>query len=164
MPRVVLGAPKGGGANRGSLDVLSLGAGGSVVVGFAPFEIIDEPGPDFTVFENAFRYGGRVFAEPGRVDVSADGTNWTAFPCDTTATGNPGCAGKTPTLCTEDNGLSDLDPTVSGGDSFDLASIGLTSARYVRITDVSRADCDTSVDTAGFDLDAVSLVHSARIP
>ncbi len=164
LPGVVLGAPKGGGTNQGSLDVLSLGAGGSIVLSFAPFDIIDGPGADFTVFENAFQYGAQVFAEPGRVAVSADGTHWTEFPCDPKAAGYPGCAGKTPTLCTDDNGVSDADASVSGGDSFDLAAVGVASARFVRVTDASRADCDSGVESAGFDLDAVSLVHSARIP
>lgn len=160
LPKVVLGPPAGGGETKGSLDVLSLGAGGSIVLGFAPHVIVDGPGADFIVFENAFRYGAQVFAEPGRVEVSEDGKTWVAFPCDAAAAGHAGCAGKTPTLATPENKLSDTNPATAGGDAFDLSSIGVARARFVRITDISRADCDAGVDNAGFDLDAVSIVHA----
>jgi hypothetical protein len=50
-----------------------------------------------------------------------------------------------------------LDPSVSGGDPFDLAEIGVARARYVRITD--RVD---QVGLSGvFDLDAVGVIHSS---
>ena len=48
-----------------------------------------------------------------------------------------------------------MDPESSGGDFFDLAELGLTSARYVRIRDLSGEGAAPSV---GFDLDAVGLV------
>jgi hypothetical protein len=54
LPNVVLGPPKGLGETDGSLDVASLGNGGSITLGFAPSAIVDGPGPDFIVFENAF--------------------------------------------------------------------------------------------------------------
>jgi hypothetical protein len=50
-----------------------------------------------------------------------------------------------------------LDAEVSGGDAFDLADVGLASARFVRVRDVSRAGAAPS---AGFDLDAVGVVHA----
>jgi hypothetical protein len=74
FPGIVLGPPKGYGVARGSMDVLSLGQGGSIVLGFTPRTIIDGPGPDFVVFENPFWVGGSedsVFAELGRIAVSA---------------------------------------------------------------------------------------------
>ena len=70
MPGIVEGPPVGGGADHGSTDVVSLGCGGSIVVGFAPNAIVDGPGPDFIVFENPFVIGGNasdVYAEPGEV-------------------------------------------------------------------------------------------------
>src|SRR5436305_8283476 len=57
-PSLVLSGPRGGGTSQGSLDVYNLGVGGSITVAFDQFaqaeDITDLPGPDFTVFENAF--------------------------------------------------------------------------------------------------------------
>jgi hypothetical protein len=47
------------------------------------------------------------------------------------------------------------DPATSGGESFDLAEVGLTEARFVRVVD--RADLAGFNGT--FDLDAIALVH-----
>src|SRR5262245_7229907 len=58
FPQIVYGEPHGGGARQGSLDVLSLGAAGEIVVGFGANAIVDGPGVDFIVFENAFYVGG----------------------------------------------------------------------------------------------------------
>ena len=56
------------------------------------------------------------------------------------------------------NGVDPLDPSVSGGDHYDLADFGVSEARYVRITD--RVDL-VGVDGV-FDLDAVRSAASAR--
>jgi hypothetical protein len=160
LPQVVLGPPKGKGVTSGSLDVLSLGKGGSIELGFGGV-IHDGDGPDFVVFENAFWPGGEpaaVFAELGEVSVSSDGSDWRAFPCDSSGDGNgnfAGCAGFTPTLEYDAGAGLPLDPTLSGGDVFDLAELGLASVRFVRVTDVSYAGVAPS---AGFDLDAVGVV------
>ena len=162
LPGVVLGPPDGRGELQGSLDVLSLGKGGSIVLGFGALGIVDGDGPDFVVFENAFWPSGDptlVFAEPGEVSVSEDGTDWHAFECDAAGDGMgrfAGCAGVTPTLEYDVNRAVPLDPTLSGGDAFDLADVGLARARFVRITDVSNAG---STPSAGFDLDAVGIVN-----
>ena len=162
LPGVVLGPPKGKGLTAGSLDVLSLGKGGSIVLGFEPFAIVDGDGTDLVVFENPFWPGGdsaAVYAELGEVSVSADGVDWIAFPCDTAGDGAgnfPGCAGFTPTLEYDAAAVAPLDPAVTGGDAFDLAEVGLASVRYVRVTDVSDAGASPS---AGFDLDAVGVVQ-----
>lgn len=152
----VLGPPHGAGADGGNVaDVLSLGAGGEIVLGFDG-SIVDGDGPDFTVFENAFDYGSRVFAEYGEVSVSADGTSWVVFPCappDDVAA----CAGKTPVFANPDTGVSAFDPTVSGGDAFDLAQVGVSAARYVRIRDLETIA--PSQNDGGFDLDAVAALH-----
>jgi len=165
LPGVVLGAPRGGGEQAGSLDVLSLGRGGSIVLGFAPFAIVDGDGDDFVVFENAFWPGGdaaAVFAEPGEVSVSEDGETWSTFPCD--AAGDRlghffGCAGVTPTEKYDASAMVPLDPTTTGGDGFDLAVVGLARARFVRILDVGGMGVAPS---AGFDLDAVGVVDAER--
>src|SRR5271169_3716372 len=83
LPGIVLGPPYGGGETQGSLDVLSLGNNGVIVLGFDPPVICDGPGPDLTVFENPFHVGsptGLVFAEYGIVAVSQDGVHFMTFP------------------------------------------------------------------------------------
>jgi hypothetical protein len=162
LPDVVLGPPQGGGLLGGSLDVLSLGVGGEIVVSFGEREIIDGAGPDFIVFENPFWPGGdptAVFYELGEVSVSSDGQIWHTFACDTRGTGQgrfPGCAGFTPTEVYDAFEVLPLDPELTGGDAFDLADLGLARARYVRIRDLSSSGEGM---TAGFDLDAVGLIH-----
>lgn len=167
LPDVVLGPPSGRGLTAGSLDVLSLGEGGSIDLGFGDRVIEDGEGADFVVFENAFWPGGdrsAVFAELGEVSVSDDGDTWVAFPCDTAGDGAgsfPGCAGWSPTLEYDASALVPLDPALSGGDAFDLAELGLATARFVRITDRSSGG---SPPSAGFDLDAVGVVHEGAAP
>jgi hypothetical protein len=156
MPDVVLGPPRGAGCCAGSLDVVALGDGGAIELGFGGAGIADGPGIDFVVFENPFWVGGdpaTVFAEPATVEVSEDGSSWHAYACTATEAPWGGCAGWHPVLL--DGGLETLDPTSSGGDGFDLAAVGLERARFVRVTD--RADVG---GLAGiFDLDAVGIVH-----
>jgi hypothetical protein len=165
LPDVVLGPPQGKGLEAGSLDVLSLGKGGSIVLGFGSRTIIDVEGPDFVVFENAFFPSGdatAVFAEVGVVSVSEDGLTFLEFPCDAEGDGAgrfEGCAGWSPTLAYDPNTAVPLDPSVSGGDAFDLADVGLASARFVRVTDRSNAG---AAPTAGFDLDAIGVVRLER--
>jgi hypothetical protein len=162
LPDVVLGPPSGRGVLSGSLDVLSLGKGGSIVLGFGEQRIADREGADFVVFENAFYPGGDptlVFAEPGAVSVSEDGAEWFEFECDAAGDGMgrfAGCAGVTPALEYDANANVPLDPALSGGDGFDLADVGLSRARFVRVADASNAG---SAPSAGFDLDAVGIVH-----
>ncbi len=155
MPDVVFGPPLGGGTLQGSLDVVSLGNGGVITVAFDGNAIVDGPGPDFIVFENPFETAGGVFAELATVAVSDDGHSWHSFPCDATEAPYGTCAGHTPVLANGD--LGPLEPESAGGDAFDLAALGLTQARYVRITD--RADLD-GLDGV-FDLDAVGIVNAA---
>lgn len=162
LPDVVLGPPRGQGRAAGSLDVLSLGAGGEIVLGFGELAIADGPGPDLVVFENAFYPDGNpasVFAEPGEVALSEDGESFVEFACDPEpdARGRfSGCAGNTPTEEYDVDTMTPLDPAETGGDAFDLAELGLARARYVRIRDRSQTG---SGNNAGFDLDAVGLVH-----
>jgi hypothetical protein len=148
----------------GSMDpreICSLGRGGEIIVGFINRVIIDEPGDDFVVLENAFRYGrGRLFAEPGEVSVSTDGVTWATFACDSLET-LAGCAGTAPVDATQRIG----EPT-GGGDRFDLATIGADSVRWVRIRDRTGAIIDNpqhpSYDPTltGFDLDAIVAIHA----
>src|SRR5262245_43986588 len=84
FPQPILGPPKGGGCCAGSTDVVSLGDGGTVTVQFEGNAIVDGPGPDFIVFENAFNAGGNPqspYAELAAVEVSDDGIQWVGFSC-----------------------------------------------------------------------------------
>lgn len=153
LPDVVLGAPIGGG-QRGSLDVVSLGEGGSIVLGFDE-TIVDGPGIDLLVFENAFV----GWPETGEVAVSEDGETWVPFPCDALDRegGFPGCAGVNNVWSTPDNGIDPTDPEAAGGDAFDLADVGVARARFVRITDTGANAYEAT--NGGFDLDAVAIVN-----
>lgn len=149
-------------------EILSLGLGGRIVLAFTDNLIIDGPGADFTVFENAFirQFGpaaGLPFAEPARVAVSRDGITFVAFPFDSLTL--KGLAGVTPT-----NGCADpTHPDSAGGDSFDLADLGIDSVRFVELVDVTSLIKDNpnhpywDPTLSGFDLDAVVAVHSAPV-
>jgi hypothetical protein len=161
MPDVVLGPP------GGLSDVASLGCEGMIVLEFGEPGIVDGPGADFIVFENAF---SEDFPEPGEIAVSEDGLTWHVFACEPISL--DGCAGVSPTLALPGSGIDPTDPEVAGGDAFDLAALAEPLARvsFVRIRDRSREHwdavgelsyCDPGNQGAGgFDLDAVSAVHA----
>lgn len=180
MPGIVEGPPVGGGTDHGSTDVVSLGSGGSIVVSFAPNAIVDGPGPDFIVFENPFWIAGdpsNPYAEPGEVSVSDDGESWTPFPCtptvdpeakDGTGVAPPygTCGGWQIVYSAPGNGISPVDPAVAGGLALDLADVGMTHARYIKIVDKTQENCpaeDPKPNTNGFDLDAIAIVN-AELP
>ena len=153
-----LGPPQGGGLSRGSLDVLSLGVGGSIVIDLG-LEVADGPGIDLIVFENPFFAGGNPdepFEEFGEVSVSLDREMWHTFSC-VPETSKLGCAGWNPVLPFEYVLGERLDIERTGGDGFDLAELGVRAMRYVRIVDLSATGEGV---TGGFDLDAVGWVES----
>jgi hypothetical protein len=161
FPEIIYGDPKGGGEIRGSLDVLSLGMGGEIVVGFGGNGIVDGDGVDFIVFENAFYVGENPthpWADLGEVAVSDDGVTWTTYPCDTTAYPFTGCAGWHAVDANDTAGISSFDPAVAGGDQFDLKDIGVSQARLLRIRDKGTS---SAAPSAGFDLDAAAIVNQA---
>lgn len=159
-PTRALGGPRGGGFNSGSLDMVVLGVGGSLTLGF-DVTISDGPGADLTVSENGFATAGGVFAEVAFVEVSTDGLNFARFPTRYAGPAGPlppfgsspmgtfgGLCGGLPVLANVlGNSLDPLDPVVSGGDSFDLAELAgdplvqaglvdLAQVHYVRIVDL----------------------------
>lgn len=172
LPDNVLGEPDGAYSSSPAAErhwVLSLGAGGEVVLGFDR-PIVDGPGADFVVFENSFWIRDNpdeVWAELGEVSVSEDGETWHTFECskEPTKPGRwPGCAGWTPTKSYDPQAVVPLDPEVTGGDAFDLADLGLADlgverVRYVRIRDMLD-NTNSQAENVGFDLDAVGVVHA----
>ncbi|MCC6159630.1 MAG: hypothetical protein IT350_16380 [Deltaproteobacteria bacterium] len=206
-PDNVLGPPAGFGAyapQAGPDELLSLGEGGSITLKMGR-EILDGAGPDFVVFENLLYWGGEftnAYTEAAIIEVSEDGLTWTRFPFDFVADGPKGpldvpdtvpgnfigFAGIEPTNANCDpNGdglyndmIDPLDPSVSGGDLFDLADIGIAAARYVRIIDTGHAERAPGTETydedgdlvtdggnllpayegiQGFDLDAIAVLN-----
>jgi hypothetical protein len=160
LPQIIYGPPVGSGLGEGSLDVLTLGGGGEIAIGFGSNAIVDGPGLDFILFENPFDIDGDPedpYAEPGVVSVSDDGETWVSFPCHKESFPYTGCAGWHPVLSNPDNGISPFDPVHAGGDAFDLADIGVARARYVRIVDVSFRG---STPYEGFDLDAAVILNA----
>jgi hypothetical protein len=161
-----------GPARETSFDIVCLGRGGEITMVFAG-GIGNGPGWDFAVFENSF---SDTFLELAYVEVSSDGIHFFQFPSDSLTPGPVG-------------GFGSLDPTdVNGlagkyrqgwGTPFDLAELAyigpelnVNRIRYVRIVDVvgDGGDVDTSGDviydpyptvgSAGFDLDAVGVIHA----
>ncbi len=156
LPCVVLGPPIGGGDGGGSLDVLSLGEAGEIVLALRDTDIVDGPGPDLIVFENPFT----GFSETGAVAVSMDGETWDEWPCANDELADfPGCAGVSPVFSNPDNGIDPTDAAAAGGDAFDLAERGLSRARFVRIRDTGWNVYGGN--SGGFDLDAIAAVNRA---
>lgn len=125
------------------------------------------------------------FAEPGIVEVSDDGVTFTAFPYD------PAALAQVTTICSDRSliaalhGLAGLTPSFTGnwtvaddpavfdaaapggvsghgGDAFDLATVGLARARFVRITDPNLAIGPPGA-SEGFDLDAIVALHAVAV-
>lgn len=176
--------------------------GGAITLEFVDNAIWNGPGDDFTIFENVFYIydaNGRPdpttrFMEPAVVSVSQDGVTWHQFPTDFSPRYDPvsgklnlhhpycyrtGFAGVNPVMS---NGLDPdpTDPAVSGGDSFDIGTLGLDWIRFVRIqstgsrwlTDsdgdliyhIEKTSAATRSDIkSGFDLDAAAAIWSDRI-
>ena len=159
LPQIVLGLPKPAGENQGSLDVLSLGVAGEIILAFDQ-PLLDQNGDDFWVFENAFFKDGAAhesFIELAEISVSMDGETFIPFPCS--ESDDWFCAGKMPSLnC--DFGL-DLKRGMCGGDAFDLSAIGVDRFQYIKIRDLGIGMGIKAIKpTAGFDLDAVVGVRS----
>ncbi len=137
-PANLLGGPLGGGLTNGSVDVVVLGTGGSITVGFN-VTIQDGPGADFLAFENGFSFvtPSDIFAEVAFVEVSSDGVNFARFP---SRYGGPpvqqppfgtlpmgtfaGLVGGMPGIANvATNVIPPEDPVRAGGEAFDLAEL-----------------------------------------
>lgn len=195
MPSNVTGPPDGNGTYAPAFQpnqVLSLHAssagGGHIVLEFSNNIVEAGTGPDFTVFENVlFRNNdpNQRFMEPATVEVALFEGQWHRFPFRV----NPGADGTVdltqPAYYAQGfagvnatTGDDPTDPSRSGGDTFDTASLGrpdLQWFRYIRLTatgdgvlrdGAGKAVRHTSENnslsgngSSGFDLDAVTTVN-----
>ena len=164
-----------GKAEGTSVDIVCLGRGGRITLTFDGV-IQNGSGADFAVFENSF---GDMYLEFAHVEVSSNGTDFFRFASDS-LTASPIAAFDT------------IDPTdIDGlagkyrqgfGVPFDLDDLpddpllDKATIRYVRLIDVvgDGSDLDSDGDpifdpypttgAAGFDLDAVAVLHGIPAP
>lgn len=142
-------------------EILSIGLNGEIIIGLKNNLIIDKEGADFTIFENAFvnQFNEVMYAEPAIVSVSKDGINYIEFPYDILTL--EGLAGTKPTI----GANNPFNPLKSGGNPFDLATIGIDSVRYIKIKDITEQILNNSEHPnydptlSGFDLDAVAIIN-----
>lgn len=165
-------------AEGNSVNVVSLGDRGSITLSFE-YSIRNEPGNDFSVFENSF---SDTYLEFAHVEVSTDGERFVRMPsisniptdeqiatygtCDPTQVYN--LAGKYRQGYGTPFDLEDI---------ADSTGIDLNDVKYVRIVDVvgtidpehGTADSEgnlindpykTDFESGGFDLDGVGVMHS----
>jgi hypothetical protein len=214
---LALGGPRGGGNAVQSVNTTNLGVSGQLTLGFddpaGPTRraIANQAGADFIVFENPIYAGGdttKSFAELMLVEVSSNGTDFarfqvqskTAAPVGAFGTINPadvtGFAGVRPVFANTDpvngNTIDPFDPTVAGGDAFDLSllannslvtsgAVNLNEIRYVRLIDVKGDGSlmddgplfgaavnpiydPTGDGSGGADVDAISVIHGDVLP
>lgn len=178
VPENVYGAPKG------TFAVIVLGNHGWIDVTFdAP--IADKPGTDFVVFENGFITGAPaaelVFSELAFIEVSSDGETFVRFDthCMQEQSSDPyvpmtpslmqGVAGTYPAYWGNPYDLNELRnrPEVLSG------KVDLERITHVRVIDIvgdgSAIDSFGNVcydahltwGSAGFDLDAIGVIHQA---
>lgn len=146
-------------------QILSIGLDGEIIIGLKDNLIIDKPGPDFIIFENAFinQFNNKIYAEPAVISVSKDGINFIEFPYDILTL--EGLAGVTPTIGSEDP----FNHPKCGGDAFDLSTIDIDSVKYIKIKDItsqilnntSHPNYDPTL--SGFDLDAIAVINHTEI-
>lgn len=143
-------------------QILSLGLGGEITIGFKNYSIINNAGPDFIIFENVFINSAtnKYFVEPAIVSVSKDGRNYKSFTFDSLSL--IGCAGIHPTY------WNDKSPLKSGGDKFDLDNIAMDTINFIKIKDISKMLLDNpdhpyyDAIINGFDLDAVIGINHVK--
>lgn len=168
------GAPSGS-----TLDVVSLGDGGSATVTFAQ-PITDGTGYDFAVFENSF---SDTFLELAFVEVSSDGVNFFRFPSHSQTQTTTQIGGFGAVDCRYINNLAGK-YKINFGTPFDLADVpnnallNKSSITHVKVIDVvgsinaTYATYDsygnkindpftTPFASSGFDLDAVGVINQA---
>ena len=167
-----------GAATTSTMDVVSLGDGGSATLTFA-HPIKNGEGPDFAVFENSF---DDYFLELAFVEVSSDGERFVRFPATSLTQTVRQLSGNVD--ATYINNLAGK-YRVGYGTPFDLAELAdstgldIDNITHVRVVDVigsidpQYATYDayghmvndpfpTITYSAGFDLDGVAVLHSTH--
>jgi cysteine-rich repeat protein len=131
---------RGGGGAAGGTDVFSLGYNEGVdnyiVIRWPGAQVLNGPGVDFVVFENAFASGSSTahFMDHVVVYLSRDQQTWVSFPHDYLAADESlysalpgdwhGFAGVNPVLLNEDdNPVDPFEGALAGGDPFDLSDL-----------------------------------------
>ena len=156
-----------GAATEDVFDIVCLGDSGTITMYF-PHPIKDGGGADFAVFENSF---SNTFLELAFVEVSSDGINFFRFPNDSLT--------PSATNSIDPTNLSGLAGKYRGGygTPFDLAVLEASplldkgNVRFVRLVDIlgngtvkdssggSIYDPHPNTGSAGFDLDAIGVIH-----
>ena len=167
-------------------SVVSLGDSGVAVLTFE-HPIYNADGPDFAVFENAFRNpddAAQAFLELAFVEVSSDGINYFRFPANSLTPANIQIGNPDYLTASNINNLAGKYVTMFGT-PFDLeelsgiAGLDVNSITHVRLVDVvgdisghSSHDSagriindpyPTPFPSCGFDLDAVGLINEVGI-
>ena len=164
-----------------SFDIVSLGNAGRITLSFSG-SIVNGTGADFAVFEKAFNDNFLELAKLGRVEVSSDGSHFFRFPAYSLTPAAVGAFGSI-----DPTNIQGLAGKYRQGFStpFDLADLSGTvgldvnNVRYVRIVDVvgdgtefddypaafrgphKIYDPYPTTGSAGFDLDAIGVMHFA---
>lgn len=164
-------------AEGSSTEVVSLGDGGSATLTFTN-PIIDGPGPDFAVFENAFL---DTSLELAFVEVSSNGIDFVRFPAISLTQNEVQLGNSDGIDCRSIHNLAGK-YRLGYGTPFDLAQLAefpelnLNNIMYVRIIDVvgsitpEYASYDsngniindpfpTDFESAGFDLDGIAVIN-----
>lgn len=168
-------------ADGGPYDIVSLGNGGMITLTFAQ-AIGNGAGADFAVFENSFSDN---FLELGFVEVSTDGLSFFRFP---TISYTPSAVGAFGSV--DPTNIEGFAGKYRGGygTPFDLdllkgiAGLDINNVNYIRIVDVlgNGTEFDDfptqygprhpiydpykTVQSAGFDLDAIAVLNFAVTP
>jgi hypothetical protein len=165
----------------GTNGVLSLGDAGEAIVTF-DYPISNGEGPDFAVFENGFN---NSFLELAFVEVSSDGIRFVRFPATSLSDTSVQLDNNAAMDATKINNLAGK-YKANYGTPFDLEelkdSVGLNlkAITYVKIIDVVGSinpaygtrdahrhlindPYPTPYPSAGFDLDAVGVIHSEAL-
>lgn len=178
-----------GPATSDTTDIISLGDGGSIVLGFET-GIGDGEGADFAVFENGLWTPSGLFAEFAFVEVSTNGDDFARF--DSVSLRDTAVFAFGAVDPTNYYNLAGDQPGSSGetsiGTGFDLSEladhasvlsglINLGNIQYVRVIDVigngSTFDSTgaaifdpyaTAFLSGGFDLNAIGTIHFATVP
>jgi len=194
-PERAVNGIRGAGLSRGSFDVYSLDYADrrsvtlSLEGGTRAF--FDGEGPELVVFENGFQYAGAdtFFMDPVIVEVSSDGTLFTALPhryvpsegleYDPRPSAWEGFAGTLPVITHADsNPIDPFDPR-AGGNAFDLADLGDSSearalrSEGIRFVRLSSAAVHINPDTGrlyprdptsnGADIDGIAVRYTRSV-